>query len=385
MEISTVSRAVKIGLHACGIWPYLPSTVLYRFLWTVLLSTIQIFQYRYVMVHYYTDSFSNFMDGVSSAMTYSLLLIKLVILWANQRTFSDILQMMAVDWQNCDLTECGLRITTNRARLSHRVSNWLIGLQLGAVVLYSCGVLAGNAGDVEKMNVSSREHILKMKLPFMINTFPVYALVMIFEFCHLSICACGMSIVNSLIVTLIVHIGGQIDVFCDWLMKAFSKNMMLKVDGITLKMLIVKHQRIIEFSQRIETLYTYIALMLFVSDTIIICCIGFIIITSIGTPGGFPVLVRSILYYFVMNLEAFIYCFAGEYLSTKSRMIGDAAYNSLWYDVMPKQSRTVHFVILRSQKQLSITIGKVMDLSLERFTSIMKASASYISVLMAMY
>ncbi|KAF3054416.1 Odorant receptor 285 [Nylanderia fulva] len=362
MEISTVSRAVKIGLHACGIWPYLPSTI---------------FQYRYVMIHYYTDSFSNFMVGVSSAMTYSLLLIKLVILWVNyasrriqfdRRTFSDILQMMAVDWQNCDLIECCLRITMNRARLSHRVSNWLIDLQLGAIVLYSCGILTGNAGDVEKMNVSAREHILKMKLSFVMNTFPVYALVIIFEFCHLSICPAGYLIVNSNIVIL-----------------AFSKNMILTVDGITLKMLIMKHQRIIAFTQRIETLYTYIALMLFVSDTIIICCIGFIIITSIGTPGGFPVLVRSILYYFVMNLEAFIYCFAGEYLSTKSRMIGDAAYNSLWYDVMPKQSRTVHLVILRSQKHLSITIGKVMDLSLERFTSIMKASASYISILMAMY
>ncbi|KAF3054546.1 Odorant receptor 360 [Nylanderia fulva] len=350
MEISTVSRAVKIGLHACGIWPYLPSTI---------------FQYRYVMIHYYTDSFSNFMVGVSSAMTYSLLLIKLVILWVNyasrriqfdRRTFSDILQMMAVDWQNCDLIECCLRITMNRARLSHRVSNWLIDLQLGAVVLYSCGILTGNAGDVEKMNVSAREHILKMKLSFVMNTFPVYALVIIFEFCHLSICPAGYLIVNSNIVTLIVHIG------------AFSKNMILTVDGITLKMLIMKHQRIIAFTQKIENFYTYIAL-----------------ICLIGTPGGFSVLVRSILYYFVMNLEAFIYCFAGEYLSTKSRIIGDAAYNSLWYDVMPKQSRTVHLVILRSQKHLSITIGKVMDLSLERFTSIMKASASYISILMAMY
>ncbi|KMQ86535.1 odorant receptor 67c, partial [Lasius niger] len=277
--------------------------------------------------------------------------------------------MMAVDWKNCVLTECSLRITTNRARLSHRFSNWLIGLQLTAVVLYTCGVLAVNAGDVQKMNVSAREHILKMKLPFKVNTFPVYALVMIFEFFHLSMCACGMSMVNSLIVTLILHIGGQIDVFRDWLLKAFSKNMMLTVDGITLRTLITKHQRIIAFSKNIENLYTYIALMLFVSDTIIICCLGFIIITSIGTPGGLAVLVRSIVFYFVMNLEAFIYCFAGEYLSTKSKMIGDAAYNSLWYDVTPKQSRIVHLVILRSQKQLTFTIGKIMDLSLERFTS----------------
>lgn len=38
---------------------------------------------------------------------------------------------------------------------------------------------------------------------------------------------------------------------------------------------------------------------------------------SIGTPGGTPILMRSVLYYIVMNFEAFIYCFAGEYLNVK--------------------------------------------------------------------
>ncbi|KAL6254504.1 hypothetical protein P5V15_014557 [Pogonomyrmex californicus] len=381
MEMSTVSRVVKIGLSVCGIWPYLPSTVLYRLFWIVMLSTVQFFQYHYVAVHYYTDSFSNFMDGVSSAMTYSLLFIKLGILWVNQRTFSDILQMMVVDWKNCILTDCSLHITTNKARLSHRFANWIIGFQLTAIVLYSCGVLAVNTGDIQRMNVSAREHILKLKLPFQIDTSRTYVLVTIFEFLHLAMCGCGISMINSLIVTLILHIGGQIDILRDWLLNIFSKNM--TVDGITMKTLITKHQRIITFSENIESLYTYIALILFVSDTLIICCLGFIIVTSIGTPEGPAILTRSVLFYLVMNLEAFIYCFAGEYLTAKSKMIGDAAYDSLWYDVTSEKSRLMLLVILRSQKRLTITVGKIMDLSLERFTSVVKASASYISVLLA--
>lgn len=85
METSTVSRAVEIGLRACGVWPYLPLTVPSRLFWIVMLSTAQIFQYRYVVVHYHDDNFSDFMDGMSCALTYSLLFIKLAILWANQR------------------------------------------------------------------------------------------------------------------------------------------------------------------------------------------------------------------------------------------------------------------------------------------------------------
>ncbi|XP_018401481.1 PREDICTED: uncharacterized protein LOC108778727 [Cyphomyrmex costatus] len=422
MDMSTISRAVKIGLHAYGIWPYLPSTILFRLLCIVMFGTVQFFQYQYVVIHFYIDNFSDLMDGVSSAMTYSLFIIKLIILWANQQTFSDILQMMAMDWRNCVLTDRSLRITTNKAKLSHRISSWIIGLQIGAIILYTCGVLSINTGNIQRMNVSAREHILKLKLPFQIDTVPIYMLVTILEFLNLAMCGYGTSMINSFIITLsmdapngvvilvksvlyyivinleafvycfvgeylnvkskmigdaaydslwydittkkkriillvilrsqkrltitigkimdlsldrfasILHIGGQIDILCEWLLKGFSKNMTHTVNGITVKALITKHQQIIMFSENIENLYTYIALMLFVSDTIIICCLGFIIITS--------------------------------------KMIGDAAYDSLWYDITTEKKRIILLVILRSQKRLTITIGKIMDLSLERFASV---------------
>lgn len=83
--MSTVSRVVEIGLRTCGIWPYLPSTVLYRLFWIVMLGTVQVLQYQYLVIHYHSNNFSDFMDGVSSAMAYTLFFIKLAILWANQR------------------------------------------------------------------------------------------------------------------------------------------------------------------------------------------------------------------------------------------------------------------------------------------------------------
>lgn len=41
---------------------------------------------------------------------------------------------------------------------------------------------------------------------------------------------------------------------------------------------------------------------------------------SIGVPGGSMILVKSVFFYIVMSLEAFIYCFVGEHLSTKVRI-----------------------------------------------------------------
>ncbi|XP_026823994.1 uncharacterized protein LOC113561623 [Ooceraea biroi] len=85
MRTTTLSRLIRIGLHIFGVWPYVSSTVLFRLYWIVMLSTAQVFQYRYVVVNIHMDDFSQFMDGVSSAMASSLLFIKLIILWINQR------------------------------------------------------------------------------------------------------------------------------------------------------------------------------------------------------------------------------------------------------------------------------------------------------------
>lgn len=51
-------------------------------------------------------------------------------------------------------------------------------------------------------------------------------------------------------------------------------------------------------------------------------------------------------------------------------MIGDAAYESLWYNLKPHQNRDLLLMILRSQKQLTLTVGKFVNLSLVQFSSV---------------
>ncbi|XP_012526718.1 odorant receptor 22c [Monomorium pharaonis] len=385
MGMTTLSRLVRFGLHIYGIRPYVASTVVFRLYWIIMLSMAQVFQYRYVVMNIHMDDFSEYMDGVSSAMASSLLYIKLIILWTHQRIFSDLLQIMSSDWQDYTLNHYSSHVMTKAANLARRTSRWIVGMQMASGTFYSVGVLASNANSPEKLEPYERELILKMGLPFNISTDFIYKAVQTAQFYHLSLICYGITIVNSLLVTLILHVCGQIDILRECLTKIFSKNSANSINEIMMQSLIRKHQRIIVFAENIETLYTYIALMMLLSNTIIICCLGFIIVTSLDTPNAAAILVKSMLFYISMNVEAFIYCFSGEYLSAKSKMIGNAAYDSLWYDFPAKKSRTVLFLIVRSQKRLTITSGRIVDLSLEQFTSVIKASLSYISVLLAMY
>ncbi|XP_020289102.1 odorant receptor 13a-like [Pseudomyrmex gracilis] len=385
MRMATMSRAVTLGLHVFGIWPYVPSTILFRFYWIVVFSTMQVFQYRYVIVNVHTDDFSQFMDGVSSALASSLLYIKLVILWVNQRVVFDLLQMMTTDWQDYNSNRHNSSVLMNTTNLARRTSTWIIGMQMASVTCYSIGVLAANITNPARMEPYARELILKMEFPFNISTESIYLTVQSVQLYHLLLIGYCVAIVNLFLVILILHVGGQIDILCEWLTNAFSRHLTHLSEEITMRTIITKHQQIILFAENIENLYTYIALMILLSDTFIICCLGFIIVISLDAPNAAAILVKSVLFYITVNVEAFIYCVAGEYLSAKSKMIGHAAYHSVWYDYPTTESRIIVFVILRSQRTLTITSGKVMDLSLERFTSVIKASVSYLSVLLAMY
>ncbi|XP_018301825.1 putative odorant receptor 92a [Mycetomoellerius zeteki] len=150
-------------------------------------------------------------------------------------------------------------------------------------------------------------------------------------------------------------------------------------------MLIEKHKRIISFSDNMERLFSFIALMQVVWNTLVICCLGFAFIMSIHNKTGVFALMKAVFAYLAITLEAFIICFAGEYLSYKGKSIGSATYGMTWYDMPSSHSKIIVFIIMRSQKRLAITAGKMMDMSFETFTIIMKASASYVSVLIAMY
>ncbi|CAL1674357.1 unnamed protein product [Lasius platythorax] len=385
---NTLSKSMEILLRIFGIWPDSSYNSLRRLFWTIAIIMEQTLEYQWVVVHFYSNESFEVMKILSETMTYTIMFIKVVIFWVKQRTFTKILTMMAIDWENRAIDEVSMITTTYNANLSRRFNNGTVAIYTVAV-MFHCSHLFANDMDEKASNTSLRPLIMNMDLPFDFSKTLVYWPIIIIQFIHLMLCAYINGMLNTLLINLILHVGGQIDILHKWLMEMFPTEKKLSekssLSPLVVEKVIKKHQQIIIFSENIEEMYTNIAMVLFVSDTLIICCLGFILVTSVGTPDGMKIIMRTILFYVVSNMEAFTYCFAGEYLTNKTSSIMDAAYNSCWYEANPRDSRFIVFMIMRSQKQLTITIGKVMDLSMERFSSILKASASYISVLIAMY
>ncbi|XP_011862399.1 PREDICTED: odorant receptor 4-like isoform X2 [Vollenhovia emeryi] len=368
----TISLSVQIGLRIIGFWPDTPCALLFRGLWILTIAIVQIYQYWWIIIHFRTDDMSYLMDGLSVTIEYTVMSFKLIILWLNSRIFYDVLAAMAADWKEAANNE--VHIMTSKENLSRRFSNVIIGIHSAAVCCFGIEVLASHTHyDADGIETPVRAFTLKLQLPTQCNESPLYEIVMCLEFFH----------------QLILHTSGQIEILCDALRNICSDKNNRPL-GFSMKELIGKHQKIIIFSNKIERIFSYVALIQFLASTLLTCCVGFTVITSISTMQDSDTidsaaLIKAIVFYMAAAVEAFIFCFCGEYLSAKSKMIGDAAYKSIWYDFQPNESKFVLLIILRSQRRLTITAGKMMDLSLEGFTSILKASVSYVSVLHAMY
>ncbi|XP_014483809.1 PREDICTED: odorant receptor 13a-like [Dinoponera quadriceps] len=391
--MSTVCRSVEFGLRVIGMWP---GTSISRGLsYISLMAMFQVFQYRYLFAHFSEQDLSLFMDVLSATMAYSLLFIKLILLACNARLLDEIIACVAEDWKERDASD--EHAMTRMAFAARRFSNLIIASGATSVLFYATGTLMLRKNDNRTVD---RELFLKMDLPFDIENGSVYVAVLVTQFIHQMSAAGILAMLDALLLTLVLHVCGQIDIVQQKLSTITRKD--IERDTCMVKILVIRHQRIISFSKNIETLFSKIALIQFLSDTLIICCLGFLIVISINIPNGTTMLVKSVLFYISIGMQAFIFCFVGEYLSSKvsvfiirhtkeacrvlqSEMIGDAAYESLWYDLKPNENRDLFFMIVRSQKRLTLTAGKFVNLSLRQFGNIVKASASYMSVLHAMY
>ncbi|XP_011870732.1 PREDICTED: odorant receptor 13a-like isoform X2 [Vollenhovia emeryi] len=378
---STFNRTLKFMLALCGIWPGTSYALLCRIFWIVSLTVVIFCHYRYFVTHFYTAEVLDLMDCLSTFLAYSKILIKFTVFWFNQQKFAKIVALIAEDWNDCANNDISMRETERKAKMSDRITNAVVILHTMTIVAYCLGIILADADITD--TTKEPLWVNKIQIPFDVKTQSTYRIILIAEFLFMVPCGWVAGITNSLLLTLILHTAGQIEIMSHWLAQLSCKNEGKSIAATTSK-IIQKHQKIIKFSRHIESLYTYIALLQFVSNTIMICSLGFVIVTAIGSPNAVEQLLQSLLFYTITNLEAFIFCYAGEYLNNKSREIGVAAYNCEWYDLKSAESRLLLFIIVRSQKQLSLTVGKLMDLSLQSFTSIMNTSGSYLSVLLAM-
>jgi len=82
---NTVSSTTEILLRIFGIWPNTSFVLLRRLFWTISIVFEQVAQYRYIVKNFHLMEFREIVTILSSVMSYTIFLIKLIIFWYKQR------------------------------------------------------------------------------------------------------------------------------------------------------------------------------------------------------------------------------------------------------------------------------------------------------------
>ncbi|XP_078047602.1 odorant receptor 10-like isoform X1 [Augochlora pura] len=371
---NTISQTVRYGLHFVGIWPGTPLPSLHKLYWIVSMALWQFCQYKYIVTHFKSDGLIKIIECVSMSLPYTLVMIKLFIIWMNHSVLCEIISTMEEDCVKYAVIDTN-NVISKTADFSHRLTSAIAFLYLASAVSYAAGGLA----FLRTNDTMPRELLLKMDLPFEINESPSYELVVAAQILHQTATSFTFGMFGALLVMVTLHAGCLIDILCDIITNITTE------ETEKIRFVIIKHQEIVAFTQRIEKLFTHISLCQLISNTLVTCCLGYLVITATRLDDGLSLLLKNVSAYIVICLEIFVYCCAGEYLNTKSNMIIEAAYQVSWYDLQPNITRQLILLILKSQTGLPLTFGNFSTLSLASFTKIMKASGSYMSVLLAIF
>ncbi|XP_031774695.1 putative odorant receptor 92a isoform X1 [Apis florea] len=269
-----------------------------------------------------------------------------------------------------------------KAILSYRIAKLMLIIFICSIFMYAVSTFFGP--DIGASHSDQKKFLLKMEFPFEATVSPLYEIIVTIQLVIQFMFATMAGMFMTIIATFVLHVASQLDIICDGLSEILDEHKEQELRIKIIKKLIVKHQRTLNLSENIENIFTFISLSQFFFNILVICFVNFILVTSIGTEQAPTVISKCFPYYVALNFEALILCYTGEYLSSKSENISWTAYNSNWYELSIYEIRALLLLTMRSQKPLTLTIGKYMKLSLETFANMLKISASYASVLYAL-
>ncbi|KAJ8721822.1 hypothetical protein PYW08_004224 [Mythimna loreyi] len=143
---------------------------------------------------------------------------------------------------------------------------------------------------------------------------------------------------------------------------------------------VVKHEAALKTVRMIQQFFSFPILAQFTVSVVIICVTAYQLAMEVSNGNW----VRSFsmgCYLLGMALQVFLYCYQGNQLTEESSEIAGAAYEAPWYKCSLRVRRSLLIVMVRTRRAVRLTAGGFTTLSLACFTSIIKASYTFFTVL----
>ncbi|EZA56997.1 hypothetical protein X777_01603, partial [Ooceraea biroi] len=377
----------RYSLEFIGLWPKMEETTREKltanarvFLLIIMVTFVCVIPCIHSLIRVWGDLMS-MTDNLQFTLPLVSMVMKLVIMWSKKAALAPILYMIAKDWLRSKSEE----ERHNMIRCA-RIPRMII--ICGFVIMFASFILLFILpcfGITMRYitNVTDPGKPLPLQTYYFYDTdeSPYFELTFIAQGFTLMVSAMGYTAIDSLFGLLVFHVCGQLE------------NVKGRLTGPekdpnfehVLMNTITDHVRLIRCIKVIESTFTLMLLGLFLYFGTLFSLYGFLLVTIV-TDGRHLSLVRlAFLVTVVANIFAHmcLYCAVGEFLIAQCEGVYQAACEYHWYDLEPKQARNLILLMMRANKPLYVTVGKIFPLTMNAFCSLLKTSGGYISVLLA--
>ncbi|THK33178.1 odorant receptor 13a [Diachasma alloeum] len=148
-----------------------------------------------------------------------------------------------------------------------------------------------------------------------------------------------------------------------------------------MKNCIVLHSRTIRFSDTVEEIFCWNFFMTIGLNMIVISMTAFQVVTNLNT---LPRLFKTLVFAVASVMHLFIQCFMSQQIIDLSLAIEQSLMNAKWYHATRRTKQLMQFMMVRSHFPCQLTAGRMMLMSLDTFSSVIRTSVSYFMVFMDM-
>ncbi|KAK7872765.1 hypothetical protein R5R35_011889 [Gryllus longicercus] len=143
-------------------------------------------------------------------------------------------------------------------------------------------------------------------------------------------------------------------------------------------LLVQEHQAILGYLQQLENVLSPAMMSQFFMSSALIPCSAYQIAS---TSSDFANLMSQVAFLSGGLMQLGAYCIFGDNIKQESDAVGMSAYLGEWVGAGSPHILSLRIMLVRSQFPARLTIGRFMELSLETYAGILKASFTYFTLL----
>ncbi|XP_070165817.1 odorant receptor 13a-like isoform X2 [Polyergus mexicanus] len=379
---------IRMYMTLVGIWPYQTiGTKCLRFVTTFTFSfSILIPQVLYLLNG--SIDLDDVFECVPSMAITILFSSKLVILMINNKKIKACFKTIEEDWLslNTDIDKAILRQYTKYGQ--HLTKFYAIIMLLPAsfhILRPFITTLLKN--DIENMTKSSIPEATKLPYRVEYGEKLNQHFYLIMLHCCLAVLAhlIATVAVDGFYYTVIQHACGMFSIIGNMLENIGKNNVanfhleVKKIKDDNYKMALNclrRHLRVLEFAKLIESIFTNMFLISVNINILEGSLSGIQVIMNLNNAGN---IAAPLSVYFAQIAHLFLQFWQGQLLLNSS----DVPYESMgkWYFTSQKCKKILLLIMNRTMSPCKITAGKIMTLSIESFSAVLKTSMSYFTVL----